>query len=374
MHITPGLGIYWREADRAQIGLDPRSGVLLEGLTASELSLVDSLTGEQSDIELRERARKLHISPARLREICSMLSKAGVVTARVATSDRDLSIGAFDDAASMRTRHRLPERRRSFAVQIMRANALGVFVASGLAQAGVGLVFTNDTTPISAIDHPELSSAALGLPRNGALRTVLRRRNPHIRVDRVRPDLIVLTGSHALDPILIGEFLAQNIPVIQVWTEEMDVWVGPLSIPHESACGACMYLYRAESDPMWHRLAPQALGARDLNAETSTMMLASALTVREVLNFIDDGTSLLTHKAWQLGPAPAMPLLHQVDPHPKCSCAAQNTGLLPRQSGTGLGEDQQRSATRTDRLPVDDPKNVETVSRELSRTNTTDST
>ena len=65
LQIKPGLRTAWRAPDAVQIGLDPRRGAVLEGLTAADRSLMDQLCEGLDDSALAgggpaaERARRL---------------------------------------------------------------------------------------------------------------------------------------------------------------------------------------------------------------------------------------------------------------------------------------------------------------------------
>lgn len=328
MQISTGLGVYWTEVDRAQIGLDPRTGITLDGFTAAELRLVDTLTHATTEVEYRERARKLGVGMARAKQIAALLERAGVLDNRTSQ--------ALDSGPCWRLRHS-EHRRGHNHVALHYADQLGAGIGLGLANAGVGRITTTDRAAVGTADHPALRVVGLGLARASMFHQVLQNSVPadsHRRLAERRevtyrgqastsptPDLVVLTGSHTVDPVLVGEYLARGMPVCLAWVEEVDIYVGPLLLPHSGICGRCLYLYRCESDPKWSRLAVQANVAAAVAAEATGLAMACALAVREIVNALDGATSSLTNAMWRIPPAPGLPELIELQPHPDCGCS-----------------------------------------------------
>ncbi|MFY9263753.1 MAG: hypothetical protein GX483_05585 [Actinomycetaceae bacterium] len=315
MQITPGLSVFWRETDQIQIGLDTRTGIVLEGLNAAELAMVDSLTRPQGEIELRERARKTRIPVARLSNILSMLRRANVLVDEVPPIP--------DSAAWLRTRHAVPFQRADVSVEFSRLNYVSVAIALLLADAGIGGISSTDETSIGTNDHPLLVGQYFAMPLLRALTKVLRERYPEIRLGGVAPGIAVVSGSHLVDPVVSRTYLARELPVLHVWIEEVDIFVGPFSRPRDGACGSCLYLHRRDNDPLWDRIAPQALGAREILGDISAMQLAATLAAREIIAFADEDQPTLTNRMWRIGPNNAPPELLEITPHPDCGCQKQ---------------------------------------------------
>lgn len=313
MQIIPGLPVLWREVDQIQIGYDPRTGVILSGLAPHELEFVDSLSRPQSDLELAHRARQLHLSQPRVRDIVAMLDKAQVIT----TSQ----VGSPDVASSLRVRGHAPQYRSTAHVRFARGDYVSVVAALILADAGVGIITCRDNASVQETDHPQMAESYTGIPRHLALTHVLRARGM-MNDEVIPPTVAVETGPYVINPVNGNHWLSAGIPVVHACIEEVDVVVGPTTIPHESACASCMYLHYADADPFWNRLAMQAFGRTDVLADIASMELAGAPIAREVLALIDRLSPSLTNRIVRIGPTPATPQLFEVPPHLSCGCSA----------------------------------------------------
>lgn len=337
MRITEGLGVYWRSLDSAQVGLDERTGVILDGLSRRELTLLAHLTRSLTEVELTDRAKDLGVSKSRALRIVSMLERAGVM------EDVESGVPSPDSGPAWRIRHEKLDRRTGAKVFIPHLDQLGAGIAMGLADAGIGTIVTTDFSRVGVADHPALRSEFLGTPRVPALTTSIRRREPRVRILSEREDfasrperanlvddvdLAILTGSHLPDPLAGPALAARGVRVLHAWVEEVDLYVGPLTIPHESACAACLFQARLDADPAWDRLAQQALLARPVEPETTSRELAVALAVREIVDVVDGAAPSLSGALWRIPPTPGLPEQLQVEPHERCGCTMDRSAQL----------------------------------------------
>lgn len=305
-------GVFWTDTREAQVGLDPRVGVSLEGLDLKELQLVDSLTRPHTDAELSARAQAAGISPHRLRTILAMLTRAGVL---------DPEPSPLPDAIASRRIHGTVPNRMGHHVHIHRADYLGAGIAIALARCGVGRITTNDDAVVTFNDHPAMRRMGVGVDRRAALKTLIRQENPHVFAGTRTsspPDLTIVTGTFATDPVTVGQYAAEQVPVYQAWIEEVDIYAGPLTIPHRTACANCLMLHRKSLDPNWPSLIQQACATPALLPDTGAAMLAMSLAVRDIIEALD--TDRVPHM-WRIGPAPLAPEPIVLQPHPECGCA-----------------------------------------------------
>lgn len=296
MHIKNNLSVYWRETDAIQIGLDPRVGVVLEDLSLPECQFVDVLTRDHSEVDVRVAAKRLRVSSSRASEIVSMLRKADVL-------DEDPPVVA-----------------RELGVEFPVANALATSIALVLTSQGVRLMRTTDRSPVSALDHPAFTARHMGLPREQAFVGTLRAANSSLTWPD-DPRIAIVTGSHLIDPVLINDYLSRGIAVLTVWSEEVDVYVGPLKVGRQGSCSNCLYSHRADVNLAWNRIAPQALGAREVAVDPVTRELAASLAARTVLTYMNSGDNQLESMMWKIPPAPDVPHLVALPTHSRCGCA-----------------------------------------------------
>lgn len=217
MRIIPGLPVIWRDTDQIQIGLDPRTGIILSGLNKSELAFVDSLSTPQSELELKARIRSLRLPAARVNEIVTMLDKAHVLTRE------DLS---FPDAvAGVRLHGSIPHQRRHAHVLFTRGDYVSCVAALILADAGVGRIECQDNSSVTHTDHPLLQKQSRGMPRCLAWKSLLQQ--PQGAPQRAtRPTVVAVSGSHLINPATTAQWLAYGVPIVHTWTEEVNLIVG----------------------------------------------------------------------------------------------------------------------------------------------------
>lgn len=339
------MNVYWTDVDSACVGLDPRTGVSLGQFTNNEIALIEGLARPTSETEFVERGKKAKITKKRIAQLLAFLRREKLVY--------DGELRGSDQQAAWRTSGRTHSRSEGH-VQIYRADHLGVEIALHLACAGVGTISILDQQPVGSTDHPLMQRGGFGVPRAQVLATELRAINPrialttsrkrtHIRssgeilsTDRTkplpvadnqphpakasRPDVLLLTGYHALDPFVSRAVLSQGVPVFHGCAEEYDLLVGPFALPNQGTCAQCLYLQRLDADPSWSRLGPQAVRAMPAPPHSAACGLGATLATRDILAFLDREEILLQHAAWNVPPTNAAPALIDLPPHPECGC------------------------------------------------------
>ncbi|MCI6574494.1 MAG: ThiF family adenylyltransferase [Arcanobacterium sp.] len=327
MHINEGLGVFWTAIDRAQIGLDPRTGAALDNFSAAEIELVDALTQPHTDVEYWQRAHALKIPRSRAQQIVALLDSANLLSTDLPHLP--------DCAAYWRVHHATPTHRAAAHVHIPVLDSVGVATAICCARAGIGTITTADATIVSPRDHSALTRQHLGIRKNLALTTALREENPAVHtISGSLPTIVVLTNSYGIDPQASVPYTARHIPVLHAWVEEVDSYLGPLTIAHETPCATCINLHHIDANPDWAVLAPQAFAARPIVPESSTVALLAALCTREVLTEIDGYVSPLRKYIYRIPPAPEPAELLTISFHPRCGCSADRAPSVSAPAAT----------------------------------------
>ncbi|RTE49053.1 hypothetical protein [Actinobaculum sp. 352] len=375
MQIIPELGVFWRNNATLQIGLDPRVRIWVDGLTRHEQSLVSLLTRDHTIPELDRLAASHHVTPERLARILAMLRRAGVLreaadaqeaagTTVSATIDPKLAVaeanleqepkaatacissavghlegapataGDKDPAAAqLALINSDAHPRTDCRVRICGLDPLGVAIGLSLATQGIGTILFSDPQPVGAADHCALWPRWQGLPRERAFLTALRQVNPRIRTGSAsggnseEAHLSVVTGSRLANPRSTMHLMASGTPHMLLWTEDIDVCVGPLVEPHRSACAECLYKERLEEDACWALLAAQAAGSAPLVTSGPALGLAASLATHAILSLLDGLGNPLQNRQWRVPPLPEPPYQVEVQPHSSCGCTSQEPRL-----------------------------------------------
>ncbi len=343
LQIKPGLRTAWRGPDAVQIGLDPRRGALVEGLTPADRGLVEQLAEGVDEAVLPAPGP----SGDRVQRLLALLRGAGVLVGRRAGRAALARIGPdaarlAPDAAVWGVVHpaagdgwELLAARSGLAVHVAGTGRLAAALVETLTAAGIGTVSGSGELP---------AAGPAGLP-----------------------DLVVLVRAAAADSLTAERLLAADVPHLAVVVREAGLVVGPLVPPGGRPCLRCLDLHRTDRDPGWPRLLAQLPGrptAAD-DGETASSQLGAGLAALQVLAYLD-AVTLGGPAGRPPAPAPAsVGATLEVDlpdglvarrswpVHPRCGCAWPAPGQPPPPyAGEGVpagsrGRPQDAEATMT---------------------------
>ncbi|WP_312027420.1 hypothetical protein [Dietzia sp. B32] len=95
------------------------------------------------------------------------------------------------------------------------------------------------------------------------------------------PDLVILTGTVSVDPVVTSALTRSGQAHMHVYSRDGRVVVGPTVVPGASPCLRCTDLYRARRDPRWPFVAAQLIG-HSPEAAVPALTAAAALVLAEV--------------------------------------------------------------------------------------------
>lgn len=365
LRIRPGLARAWRAPGRLQIGLDPRRGVVLDGLTAADEHVLAALdTGTYDRRRLHLQASRWGLARSRVDELVRLLADADVL---LPGADPSPVLAALDDLAGSRlapTARALasayPEsdgwaavaRRLRARVVVQGGCRVGLRVAMTLAASGAGAVEVHDDEEVTPAD----------VGPGAYLRADVGRRRGRAAADRLvrvlalpappepvadLPDAVVLVGSGALDPAGYDPWLALDVPHLAVLVRECDAVVGPLVRAGRGCCLRCVELYRTDRDPEWPRVAAQVATGWTGWCDPVVGEQVAALAAAEVLGLLDGRDEpLSTGRTLEVGPGRAVPVVRAWPAHARCGCLALPLPPAVPVLGRGSERDDGRPRTR----------------------------
>lgn len=307
--LLPGTTLHWQQRPlpgvEGALRLDsPGGSVLIHGLTTAEADFLACL----QEPRLRSTVRSLGRA-------------AGVAADRVA----DLLTG-------LRRAEVLMEAPRLGSVAVVGLGPVGLEVAQGLADAGVGAITLLDHDGVMRQDlRPDgFRVSDLGLPRPDAARRSLQQRAPGIpvRVTTDAPqdvDLVVVVGQPALTPHVIAPLMACDVVHLPVVMAPDGVCVGPVVTPGTDACLRCMSLHRTDADASWQARAAEAAQAC---VSPAIERLAAATAVSQAVARLSGAAPSHEAHSVRFSFPYAEPSLVRWHPHPQCGCtgAVSSTG------------------------------------------------
>lgn len=313
----------WRRGAAAvQFGLYPGAGVVVDGLSAAEMALLDRLDGAADLPTLYAEALATGVQTHRLTELIDTLRRhrllVDIPTDRAFLSaltpahrrlspDADALAVVYDEAGDGYTHLAL---RASYQVVVCGLGSLPDAVAELLRAGGVGRV----------LRQPGNEPAQ---PCAEAARTE-------------RTALAVLTGLHAITPEVGEAWRRRGIPQLPVVSLGHRVVLGPLVRPDQGPCLRCLDLHRCDRDDAWPRVLAQVAspyGGGPVSAETTVTAVAAGLAAMVVHSHLD-GRSLPAGSAVEVS-LPWPRVEHRMwTPHPRCRCWSQ-ARAVPEASAAG---------------------------------------
>ncbi|MEB8326289.1 hypothetical protein NGF75_09835 [Dietzia kunjamensis] len=109
----------------------------------------------------------------------------------------------------------------------------------------------------------------------------------------VAPDLVILTGTVSVDPVVTTALARSGQTHMHVYCRDGRVVVGPTVVPGVTPCLRCTDLYRARRDPRWPFVAAQLIG-HSPEAAVPALTAAAALVLAEVAASREPRTRLQT--------------------------------------------------------------------------------
>ncbi len=319
--LAPHARLLFRAPDTIQVGVCPQSGIVLTGLTDSELTLLTMLDGSRDVPSLRRLARGMQADPARVTELLDQLAARGLLREGAALprpdGPRAPGLAADSDemqaeAEAIRLRHRLPSH-------------------------GPDIVTQREVRHILVDGHGNLADAvALTLRHSGFGRvsagvwaaadaTFRHRTNGRATPKHPVPDLVVLVVANALHPADVESWRRVDAAVLAVIANGAAVDVGPLFY-RDGPCARCLDLYRSDKDPAWPELLAQ-LAAPQVDDPPPTMVssavaaLAAGATATLAADYLDLH-AVAAGLAFGILPQSPYLLRRRWSPHPRCSCPA----------------------------------------------------
>jgi bacteriocin biosynthesis cyclodehydratase domain-containing protein len=377
--LKPGLRRAWRGPDCLQVGIGPRQGTLLAGVTQADAAALDRFV---HGVDLPSRGGSA--ATARQRRLAELLHEAGLLisvrTGRAALGrlgpSRQRLVG---DAAVWSLVH--PDAgdgwgvlagRAGRHVAVIGAGRTGMALAGALSGAGVGRVSVSDPRPVTEADlmpgghrredlgrrREESAREALSRARDpvpdpsGAVRPgrSTRRNTPG------RPDLVVLVRYGVADAGAAEPMVRTDLAHLSVVQRGPDAVVGPLVVPGQGPCLRCLDLHRSDRDPAWPRVLAQLLytgGRPEEPEESASATLVAGLAALQVLARLDG-----LHRPASLGATLEVELPDGLvgrrpwATHPACGCHWPPADPVGDPAGDQVGDPVQNEAGSDEREPT----------------------
>lgn len=287
-----------RGDDALQVGLDPRTAVVLSGRGVGPL--LRALDGRTEVAALRRRALAEGLTREDVDAVLRALLRAGLLVG--APSKRV-------DAAE----------GRAAAVRLIGLGPLGQQLAGLLLGAGVH-VYAAELAPNgrrAGTPLPLTDLTAAARRERAELRLVNHWSKP---ADELVQLTVVAADTVEPDRVVTESLLRSDQPHLVLRTAGTAVTVGPLVVPGRTACVRCTDLSRRDLDPAWPTLLPQLMRLR---LPTSPLLLAwaAAVAAAQVLAALQDRLPEVAGATLELDLADPLTRWRAWPQHAACGCA-----------------------------------------------------
>lgn len=289
-----------RGRDEVQVGLDPRTALVLSG--PGYRALLDRLTGPVTMDVLLATGRTAGLPPREVTAAVRRLWEAGLLT--------DVRAGHTG-----RTGQR---------VRLVGAGPVGRALARYLVEAGVVELAVFDPRP----PDPDLYPAAGVLPDQASALAAALCPGPAVVVPLdhwSKPETlpvaltVVVADGPEVDRVVTDHLLRLDQPHLLVRSLGDAVWVGPLVLPGRTPCVRCTDLTRTDADPGWPGVLAQIARVR-LPLSTLLTGWAAAVTANQALAFLQGGQPETTGATVELTAADGQTRRRTWPSHAACGC------------------------------------------------------
>lgn len=295
--INPSLARLWTSSNAKQYGAVGR--VQLENLSEAELRVLDYLEHGVTESQFPQLAKLTKSKPD---QVNSLLSRLGPLVTKTSAFVSELDAINVERQFSEIMRlylleHADPKRalenRSASRVFISSLNRTGLTILRGLADSGIGKVFTADQKSVTLADTLDLGfpTHLVGKQRVQAAKTLLPNTKVelHSRISQSydRTEVAILIHSDVTPPSSYAVWLSRDVPHIAITFTELGVEISHLVIPGITPCLACLEINRLEQQQNWSKVAPQLQQLdRDLS-DSSVSLFAASIALGLALNLID---------------------------------------------------------------------------------------
>ncbi|MBP3222580.1 MAG: hypothetical protein J6M18_01455 [Actinomycetaceae bacterium] len=306
MHIKHNSHIFWKDETSLLIGFDQRACVVIDNINSHQQDFISFLRTPRQEEEIARIGQQCQLSHEEIKKTISLLEEKNIVE-----HDDKLFTSAYVSSEPIID---------NITIHIDTLDPLGVAIGSGLVRAGFTRITFNDNSPISYHDTQLLQHSHIDSARSHGFLSLLRSISTKIVTTGI-PHFAVVTGSYLISPLQTASYMDNHIPHLLAWGEDIDIHVGPIVVPYQSACAYCLYMNNMNTYPSWPVIAPQALRTKGHHIPQGNLDLVASYAVRSIISFFSDHHSL-RNSLWKIPPLPHWPRLITTHPHHECGCTS----------------------------------------------------
>ncbi len=305
IRINPHQQAVWRDPHTLQIGLGNNHKVF-QRLTPAQEKLIAALYQGIANQHLETFGEQLGLtateSSALVGQLDGLLEKSRPIDPKHRPLAPELVESAFAEIvrASLQTGFNGEQvliERRQRKISIDALGGSGLALALGLATAGIGKIYSADTSKVTPGDlgPTGFPTQLLGHSKLNALNLLLAASPNQSRVHALplkehqldQMDCAILAGSQVLEPKRYATWMNRDVPHLAITSSANVVSVSPMIIPGQTPCLFCLDVSRASADPTWAAVASQLVGRKHKFDDATAQFFSAGLALQKVLQLID---------------------------------------------------------------------------------------
>jgi hypothetical protein len=345
--LAPGVHFFERDSSLIQIGINPKSALILEKTTGNEIFKL--LSGSNSVSQICRKLNSVGFTESSSENFLQHLHNLGLLISGPTTQTYDdknpvSGIQRLNLNRETTGNHLAMKQRISCEVSINGAGRLGstlglLLVSSGYPNVSVHdsqLVREDDLTPWGA------SRVDIGNRRDHTLRNLMERmirgvsaHQNSLRFQAQHRIEILLPDQRAdfpwIDATSADAFAANDISFLFAATSSSAAVISSVITPGEQPCLRCLHLHRCDQDSAWARINLQVAAHNALDTAPIALVVRTALLVQERIDRwidqgVESGTSEGTSGLTQLSLKPVKDETNPTYFHPSCGCRLDLSG------------------------------------------------
>ena len=290
MRLKRGLGVYWRNDNMVQIGVDQRVRIDVPLRGPGDLDMLLKLQNITTLPELRRILTGQGGQPQRAAILVRQLVEAGCMAPSESTGSARWDVPAeHREGMSPEAETRglieadgwlAPAKRVKQRVSVYGLGRTGAQLAVHLAAAGVGILQLFDSAEVSGRDlGPVYRRKDIGKPRNQVLANFITdggfTSETRTRSRWAKPHVAVVVAYEVVSPERANFLTGHLVPHLPVVVDELSIACGPWVDPKAGPCVGCLNRWLAEKDPDWYRVATQQWTKRCVSRRGEDSTLSS---------------------------------------------------------------------------------------------------
>ena len=333
--LAPGVHLLNRDQDSIQVGLNPRTSLVLP---KAILAILKKCDGYTTVTQIHKLAQLNGLDPESTLEVLNLMVDQGLlrkVDPQIESLSANQQSHYLDSSRSVGFEAEKINQRATKRLAVVGGGRLGTTISILLGNSGFSNLRILDSSPVTLNDISPWGASRLdvGLRRDFVIQTMLERihrgqlKTMRTKESRVKPDLIIYAPDPVseipwLDPNLANWAIELDVPYLVASSSPIESFVSSVLIPGKSGCIRCYHQHQTDRDPIWPKLVAQLVGKVSPDFTPTDLVLRTGLFAYQQICKWFDEPEVNSNTWWAL--TTTDPIVEfEIPPHSECGCIWQ---------------------------------------------------